>query len=144
VGSPALSCGSGGTKSTGGVRAAGESAGGDGSAGPARPVSGSSSDSSGPVPPKLSPQAVVTVGHCKSLLQLSDDANVGRSQVSTIPHQDTPSPGLPAAYPLFRGGKTPVTVPMFDYGRKSHTYLLGIHNASGSDIWFHLEGGKLA
>ena len=30
------------------------------------------------------------------------------------------------------------------HGRKSHTYLLGIHNASGSDIWFHLEGGKLA
>ena len=66
-------------------------------------------------PPKLSPQGVVTVGHCKFLLQLSDDANVGRSQVSTIPHQDTPSLGLPAACPLFRGGQTPVTVPMFDY-----------------------------
>src|SRR6476660_502192 len=36
-------------------------------------------------PPKLSPQGVVTVGHCKVLLQLSDDANVGRSQVSTMP-----------------------------------------------------------
>jgi hypothetical protein len=30
------------------------------------------------------------------------------------------------------------------HGRKSHTYLLGIHNASGSDVWFHLEGGRLA
>jgi hypothetical protein len=29
---------------------------------------------------KLSPRGVVTVGHCKFLLQLSDDANVGRSQ----------------------------------------------------------------
>jgi hypothetical protein len=30
------------------------------------------------------------------------------------------------------------------HGRKSHRYLLGIHNASVRDVWFHLEGGKLA
>ena len=51
VDSAALTCGSGGTKSTGGLRGVGQSAGGDGSAGPARPVSGSSSDSSGPAHP---------------------------------------------------------------------------------------------
>src|SRR6476659_2740296 len=54
-------------------------------------------------PPKLSPQGVVTVGHCKFVLQLSDDPNVGRSQVSTMAHQDTPNLRLPAASPLFGG-----------------------------------------
>jgi hypothetical protein len=48
-------------------------------------------------PPRLSPQGVVAVGHCKFSLQLSNDANFGRSQVSTTPHhQDTPGLGLPA------------------------------------------------
>jgi hypothetical protein len=101
VGSAALSCGSGGPKSTVGLRGAGQSAAGD------RLLRTR--------PPKLWPQGVVPVGHRKFLLQRSDDANVGRSQVSTIPHQDTPNLGLPAACPLFGGGKTPATVPIFDY-----------------------------
>src|SRR6185503_1411166 len=66
--------GSGGPKSTGGQRGAGESAGGDGSPGPTRPVSGSSSDSSGPAHPSSRRRAgVVTVGHCKVRPELSDD-----------------------------------------------------------------------
>lgn len=30
------------------------------------------------------------------------------------------------------------------FGRKSYRYLLGIQNPTGKDVWFHLEGGKVA
>src|SRR5258705_11873703 len=62
-------------------------------------------------PPKLWPQGVVTVGPWKFLLQLSDDPNVGRSQVSTIPHQDTPNLPLPPPRPPFGADKTTAKVP---------------------------------
>jgi len=142
VGSPALSCGSGGTKSTGGVRAAGESAGGDGSASPARPVSGSSSDSSGPVHPSSRRRA----SSRSVTANFSSSCQTTRMSAALKYQPSRTRTRLARAYLRlvhFPRRETPVTVPMFDYGRKSHTYLLGIHNASGSDIWFYLEGGKL-
>ena len=72
-----------------------------------------------PTPPDPSTQALAAGRRHGRSLQISPPAVRRREcrplSVSTIPHQDTPSLGLPAACPLFRGGKTAVTVPMFDY-----------------------------
>jgi len=101
VGSPALTCGSGGTKSTGGLRGAGESAAGDSSPGPTRPVSGSSSDSSGPAHPSSRRRASsrsVTANFSSSYQTTRMSAAL---KYQPSPHQDTPNLGLPAACPAF-------------------------------------------
>ena len=72
-----------------------------------------------PTPPDPPTQALAAGRRHGRSLQISPPAIRRREcrPLSSInhPHQDTPNLGLPAACPLFRGAKTPATVPMFDY-----------------------------